>query len=63
MSRQRILIAVAAGFSLLLLLAWQFHRKTQMGRCAASGGQWDGANSRCVPHPSGITIQRDLYRS
>jgi hypothetical protein len=63
MSRRRILIAVAAGLSLLVLLAWQFHRETQMGRCVASGGQWDGANSRCVHHPSGITIQRDLYRS
>jgi hypothetical protein len=63
MSRRRLLIAVAAGFSLLLLLSWQVYREEQMGRCLDAGGQWDGPNSRCVPGRSRITIQRDLYRS
>jgi hypothetical protein len=63
MSRRRLLIAATAALSVLLLLAWQIHREAQMRRCVASGGQWEGTNSRCVPPPSGITIQRDLYRS
>jgi hypothetical protein len=63
MSRRRLLIAVAAGCGLLLLLAWQVHREARIEACIEKGGRWDGPTSRCVPDPSRITIQRDLYRS
>jgi hypothetical protein len=62
MSRRRLLIAVAAGCSLVLLLAWQLHREARIERCLETDGRWDGPNSRCMPDPSRITIQRDLYR-
>jgi hypothetical protein len=59
----RLVVAIAAGCALLLLLTWQIDREMRIRRCLDAGGGWDGPNSRCIPHPSRIIIQRDLHRS
>ena len=63
MTRMRWLIVIGAIAILLTLLAWQQLRQRQIADCAASGGAWDGPNSRCVPKPTGPILQRDIYRS
>ncbi len=63
MTRRRWAIVVGVIFAVLALVAWQQMRQREIARCIASGGVWDGANSRCVRDPSGPILQRDIYRS
>ncbi|MCL4766318.1 MAG: hypothetical protein KJZ80_08805 [Hyphomicrobiaceae bacterium] len=61
MTRTRWAIVIGSLAVLLALLAWQLVRQRQMASCLASGGVWDGPNSRCVP--ASPILQRDIYRS
>ena len=63
MNATRWLIAAGLLAVLSAFLAWQAVRQSEVERCREDGGVWDGANSRCLPQPSGPILQRDLYRS
>lgn len=61
MSRTRWAIVISAIVILLALAGWHQMRQREVARCTASGGVWDGPNSRCVP--ASPILQRDIYRS
>lgn len=63
MTRTRWLIVAGLMAALAGLIGWQTIRQAAVARCHDEGGLWDGANSRCVPKPSGPLLQGDIYRS
>jgi len=59
----RILIAAALSLALAGLLAWQWSRERQIAACQATGGVWNGPQSRCDTPPGRPILRRDIERS
>ena len=59
----RRLIAATVSLTLCILLSWLWQREQRIGACQASGGLWNGAQSRCEKPPHGPILQRDLRRT
>lgn len=62
MTRARWAIVIAVTALLVALLVWQQLRQREVQRCLDAGGMWGGPNSRCIPDPARLILQRDLQR-